>query len=90
MRKCTIEKAIIIGNFYLNNDSTVRETARMLGISHSMVHRSLTQDLPVIDEELASKVRKQLDKNREESPAKASVVSKEKRATRKLNSAKKA
>ena len=50
----------------LDNRSTVRETAKALKVSKSTVHEDLTDRLPKIDPQLASKVRGVLMTNKAE------------------------
>jgi len=57
MRDYIIERVLSAAEYTLNNRSTVRETAKVLKVSKSTVHRDLTDRLPKIDPQLASKVR---------------------------------
>lgn len=48
----------------LNKKSTVREVAKMIGLSKSTVHKDLTQRLPKIDYEKYEEVKKLLNYNK--------------------------
>lgn len=53
----------MIANLLLKNKATVREVAKIIGVSKSTVHKDLTEKLPKIDNELFNNVKKLLDYN---------------------------
>ena len=62
-----IEKRVIDSALYIiEYKSTVRATAKFLGVSKSTVHKDVVDRLPEIDRGLAEQVRKILDLNKEE------------------------
>ena len=66
MRDYIIERALSAAEYTLDNHSTVRETAKVLKVSKSTVHRDLTDRLPKIDPQMASGVRGVLMTNKAE------------------------
>ena len=66
MRDYIMERALSAAEYTLNNHSTVRETAKVLKVSKSTVHTDLTERLPKIDPQIASKVRSVLMANKAE------------------------
>ena len=58
------ERAINIANYIIENNATVRQTARQFGISKSTVHKDVTDRLMQINPALASEARKVLDINK--------------------------
>ena len=57
------ERAIKSAEYIVSHKCTVREAAKMLGISKSTVHKDVTERLQLIDKELYKRVRKVLEKN---------------------------
>ena len=57
MKDYIVERVLSAAKYTLNNHSTVRETAKVLKVSKSTVHDDLTERLPKINPQLASKVR---------------------------------
>mgnify|MGYP001204090874 CR=1 FL=1 len=66
MRDYIMERALSAAEYILDNRSTIRETAKALKISKSTVHEDLTDRLPKINPQLASKVRGVLMANKAE------------------------
>ena len=66
MRDYIIERALSAAEYTLDNHSTVRETAKVLKVSKSTVHKDLTDRLPKINPQIASKVRGVLMTNKAE------------------------
>ena len=66
MRDYIMQRALSAAEYTLHNRSTVRETAKVLKVSKSTVHKDLTERLPKIDPQLASKVRGVLMANKAE------------------------
>lgn len=66
MRDYIIERALSAAEYTLHNHSTVRETAKVLKVSKTTVHKDLTDRLPKIDPQMASKVRGVLMANKAE------------------------
>ena len=66
MRDYIVERVLSAAEYTLNNHSTVRETAKVLKVSKSTVHKDLTERLPKINPQLASKVHDILMTNKAE------------------------
>lgn len=60
------ERAIRLGEYIIENKSTVRDSAKAFGISKSTVHKDLTARLPHLNAGLYREVRAILDINKEE------------------------
>ena len=60
------ERILACADYYIDNDSTVRETAKVFNVSKTTVHDNLTKDLKKLDRGRYRKVRKILDKHRKE------------------------
>ncbi len=60
------ERAISIANYIIENNATVRQTAKKFGISKSTVHKDVTERLAQINPTLAADARKVLDLNKSE------------------------
>ena len=66
MNEVIWKRAIEIGQYIRDTHSTVREAARVLGVSKSTVHKDVTERLPKIRPQLAKLVREILDVNKAE------------------------
>ena len=66
MRDNLEERAVRLGEYIIEHQSTVRDTAAVFGISKSTVHKDLTTLLPKINTGLYKEVREILDINKEE------------------------
>ena len=65
--KGTLEdRAVRLGEYIIEHQSTVRETASVFGVSKSTVHKDITTLLPKLDAGLYKEVRAVLDVNKEE------------------------
>ena len=71
-------RAVELGNFIVENKSTVRATAKKFGISKSTVHTDITVRLRRINPSLFSEVRKVLDINKEERHIRGGIATREK------------
>ena len=72
------ERAINIANYIIENNATVRQTARQFGISKSTVHKDVTDRLTQINPALASEARKVLDINKSERHIRGGLATREK------------
>lgn len=72
------ERAIEIGTYIVENNATVRQTAKQFGISKSTVHKDVTERLLQINKGLASEARKVLDVNKMERHIRGGMATKEK------------
>ncbi|WP_432407003.1 sporulation transcriptional regulator SpoIIID [Wukongibacter sp. M2B1] len=60
------ERAVEIAEHIISKQTTVRQTAKVFGVSKSTVHKDVTERLPKINPLLASKVKRILEKNKAE------------------------
>ena len=60
------ERCVILGEYIIDNQATVRSTAKEFGISKSTVHQDVTVRLSRINPELYGKVKEILQKNKDE------------------------
>lgn len=60
------KRAVEIANYIINEGATVRQTARIFGVSKSTVHKDVTERLPKINPLVANQVKDILDANKAE------------------------
>ena len=72
------ERAINIANYIIDNNATVRQTAKQFGISKSTVHKDVTDRLMQINPALAKEARKALDVNKSERHIRGGLATREK------------
>ncbi|MEE1248755.1 MAG: sporulation transcriptional regulator SpoIIID [Lachnospiraceae bacterium] len=72
------ERVINIANYIIENNATVRQTAKKYGISKSTVHKDVTERLMQINPSLAHEVRKVLDVNKSERHIRGGLATKDK------------
>jgi putative DeoR family transcriptional regulator (stage III sporulation protein D) len=72
------ERAIDIANYIIENNATVRQTAKQFGISKSTVHKDVTERLMQINPALAGEARKVLDINKSERHIRGGLATREK------------
>ena len=72
------ERAINIANYIIDNNATVRQTAKQFGISKSTVHKDVTDRLMKINPAIAKQSRKVLDVNKSERHIRGGLATREK------------
>ncbi len=72
------ERAIEVANYIIEQNATVRQTAKKFGNSKSTVHKDVTERLEEIDPSLAKKARIVLDVNKSERHIRGGMATKEK------------
>lgn len=72
------ERAVSIANYIIENNATVRQTAKAFGVSKSTVHKDVTDRLAQINPALATQARKVLDVNKSERHIRGGMATKEK------------
>ena len=72
------ERAIKMAEYIVENSATVRQTAKVFGISKSTVHKDITERLVHINPSLASEARKILDVNKAERHIRGGMATKQK------------
>ena len=60
------ERCVMLGEYLVEHQSTVRSAARVFGISKSTVHKDVTQVLKGVNKSLYEDVQKLLNKNKQE------------------------
>ncbi|MFA5658848.1 MAG: sporulation transcriptional regulator SpoIIID [Oscillospiraceae bacterium] len=60
------DRAIVLGEYILENKSTVRACAKQFGISKSTVHKDVAEKLPKIHPQLSHMVKEILEINKRE------------------------
>ena len=72
------ERAVEIAAYIIDNNATVRQTAKQFGISKSTVHKDVTERLQQINPSLAKEARQVLDINKQERHIRGGMATKEK------------
>ena len=72
------ERAVEVANYIIENNATVRETAKKFGISKSTVHKDVTDRLEHINPSLAARARVVLDINKSERHIRGGLATREK------------
>lgn len=78
MKEYIEERAVEIANYIINNNATVRQTAKQFGISKSTVHKDVAERLLYINPHLAAEARKVLDVNKSERHIRGGLATREK------------
>ena len=78
MKEYIEERAIGIANYIIENNATVRQTAKAFGISKSTVHKDVTERLVQINPSFANEARKVLDTNKSERHIRGGMATKQK------------
>lgn len=71
-------RAVEIANYIIDNNATVRQTAKQFGISKSTVHKDVADRLVQLNPTLAARVRVVLDVNKSERHIRGGLATKEK------------
>lgn len=66
MRESVEERAAMLGEYIIENNTTVRGAAQKFGISKSTVHKDVSQRLKSLNPSLYRQVRMVLDTNKSE------------------------
>lgn len=74
----TRERAIILGEYIVENRATVRSAAKQFGVSKSTVHTDVSERLKRYDPVLYKQVREVLDVNKSERHIRGGLATKEK------------
>lgn len=78
MKSYIEERAIEIAKYIIDNNATVRQTAKQFGISKSTVHKDVTERLSQVNPTLAREARKVLDVNKSERHIRGGLATREK------------
>ena len=66
MKQSIKERVLQTAAFIIKNQATVRQAAKVVGVSKSTVHSDMTTRLVFLDKDAFESVKAILDKNREE------------------------
>ena len=72
------DRCIKLAEYLIDNNSTVRATAKYFGISKSTVHKDIAEKLPHIQYELYQKAKNVLEKNKAERHIRGGQATKDK------------
>ena len=78
MKEYIEERAVAIANYIIENNATVRQTAKRFGISKSTVHKDVAERLTHINPSLAKQARIVLDINKSERHIRGGMATQEK------------
>ena len=79
------ERVREVGHYIFETKATVRETAKVYGVSKSTIHKDVTERLLLIDPDLARKVKKVLQYNKAERHIRGGEATKRKYENMKQN-----
>ena len=77
MKSYIEERAVEIAKYIIDNNATVRQTAKQFGISKSTVHKDVTERLSQVNPTLAREARKVLDVNKSERHIRGGLATRE-------------
>ena len=77
------ERCIVLGEYLLEHQATVRSAARVFGVSKSTVHKDVTQTLQTVNKGLYAQVQKLLLRNKQERHLRGGEATKQKYEERK-------
>lgn len=72
------ERAIVLGEYIVENKATVRAAAKVFGISKSTVHSDVSEKLKRYDPTLYKRVREVLNFNKSERHIRGGIATREK------------
>ena len=72
------ERAVEIAYYIIEHKATVRQTAKIFGVSKSTVHKDVTERLLKINQALAGEARKVLNVNKQERHIRGGFATREK------------
>ena len=75
------DRCIKLAEYLIENNSTVRATAKHFGISKSTVHKDIAEKLPHIQIDLYQKAKDVLEKNKAERHIRGGLATKDKYLT---------
>ena len=72
------ERAIMLGNYIVDHETTVRQAAKVVPLSKSTIHKDVSFRLLQINPNLQAQVQKVLDKNKQERHIRGGMATKNK------------
>lgn len=79
-----LERCEVLGRYITEKNATVRDCARIYGVSKSTVHKDVTERLSVVNPSLALCVRQVLEYNKAQRHIRGGLATKEKYAADRL------
>ena len=80
MKQQPSERAVILGEYILEQNATVRAAAEWFGISKSTVHKDVSERLPFLNPNLYDGVKAVLEKNKQERHIRGGLATRKKYA----------
>ena len=77
------ERCIVLGEYLIEHQATVRSAAHVFGVSKSTVHKDVTQTLKAVNKALYLEVQRLLLKNKQERHLRGGEATKQKYCERK-------
>lgn len=78
MKDCVEDRAVELGEYIVQNKTTVRAAAKVFGISKSTVHMDVAKRLEKISPSLYNEVREVLDVNKAQRHLRGGLATREK------------
>lgn len=78
MKEYIEERAVEIAYYIIENNATVRQTAKKFGVSKSTVHKDVTERLTLLNAPLAKQAREVLNINKSERHIRGGLATREK------------
>ena len=72
------ERCVSLGRYIVDNGATVRNAAKVFGISKSTVHQDITSRLEKVNPALGKQVKEVLEKNKQERHIRGGLATKKK------------
>ena len=83
MKEYIEERAMNIANYIIENNATVRQSAKAFGVSKSTVHKDVSERLKKINPNLYRQVKELMDTNKQERHIRGGMATKNKYAREK-------
>ncbi len=84
MKGIVEERVIMLGQYIVENQSTVRATAKKFNVSKSTVHKDISERLKNINGQLYIEAKKVLEKNKKERHIRGGLATKKKYKMKKM------
>ena len=78
MKEYIEERAIQIANYIIDENATVRQTAKRFGVSKSTVHKDISERLPLFNRSLYLQAKEILDINKAQRHIRGGIATRKK------------
>ena len=78
MRNVVDSRAVVLGEYIIENDATVRAAAKQFRVSKSTVHKDVTDRLRISNPDLWKRVKVVLERNKKERHIRGGMATKRK------------